>query len=146
MQKETPSSGREPTRFNGGLRSQGNGPNNRCQDVMREWCVCVCVCVRVCACVCAVCLASETHHLVGGVVGLELLVGGVLDVDGVVPDERGDGGVVAHHRLGALLAVELQERLHARRTRRTARTSDSVPTPHIGHLSAVPTTSVFILP
>ena len=58
-------------------------------------------------------MASETHHLVGGVVGLELLVGGVLDVDRVVPDERGDGGVVAHHRLGALLAVELQERLHA---------------------------------
>ena len=141
MQKETPSSGREPTRFNGGLRSQGNGPNNRCQDVMREWCVCVCVCV--CACVRAVRLASETHHLVGGVVGLELLVGGVLDVDGVVPDERGDGGVVAHHRLGALLAVELQERLRARTTRRT---SDSVPTPYIGHLSAVPTTSVFILP
>ena len=56
----------------------------------------------------------ESYHLVRRVVGLQLLVGGVLDVDRVVPDQGGDGGVVAHHGLGALLAVQLQERLHAR--------------------------------
>ena len=52
---------------------------------------------------------SAPYHLVGGVVGLQLLVGGVLDVHRVVADQRGDGGVVAHHGLGRLLAVQLQE-------------------------------------
>ena len=77
-------------------------------DVRRHACVRVSVWCRFCACV------RESYHLVRRVVGLQLLVGGVLDVDRVVPDQGGDGGVVAHHGLGALLAVQLQERLHAR--------------------------------
>lgn len=36
-------------------------------------------------------------------------MGGVLHVNGVVPDDRGDGGVVAHHRLSTLLTTKLQE-------------------------------------
>lgn len=40
-------------------------------------------------------------------------MGGVLHVDGVVPDDWGDCRVVAHHGLGTFLTVQLQERLQA---------------------------------
>lgn len=58
--------------------------------------------------------ACVSYHLVGGVVRLELLMGRVLHVDWVVSDDRGDRGVVAHHRLCTLFAVQLQECLQGR--------------------------------
>lgn len=52
-----------------------------------------------------------THHLVGGVVRLELLVVGVLHEDGVVADDRRHRGVVADHGLSRILGVHLYEGL-----------------------------------
>lgn len=49
--------------------------------------------------------------MVGGVVGLELLVGRVLHVDWVVSDDWGHRGVVAHHCLCTLLAAQFQKGL-----------------------------------
>lgn len=40
---------------------------------------------------------QSPYHLVGGVVCLELFVGRVLHVNGVVSDDGGGRGVVAHH-------------------------------------------------
>lgn len=56
-------------------------------------------------------LRSNSYHLVGRVVRLELLMIRVLHVDGVVSDDRGDRRVVAHHRLCALFTVKLQKGL-----------------------------------
>lgn len=50
-----------------------------------------------------------SYHLVGRVVSLELLVSGVLHVNGVVSDVGRDGRVVIHHCLSTLLTVEFQE-------------------------------------
>lgn len=50
-----------------------------------------------------------SYHLVGRVVGLELLVSGVLHVNGVVSDVGRDRRVVIHHSLSTLLTVEFQE-------------------------------------
>lgn len=60
------------------------------------------------------CVSASPYHLVGGVVCLELLMGWVLHVNGMVSDDRGDRGVVADHRLCTLLAVQFQERLQGR--------------------------------
>ena len=58
---------------------------NRTTDVSNHACVRVFGVVYERACV------RPSYHLVGGVVGLELLVGGVLHIDGVVSDQRGHG-------------------------------------------------------
>ena len=55
---------------------------------------------------------ADRYHLVGGVVSLELLVVGELDVDRVVSEDGGDGGVVGHHGLSRLLRAHLDEGLH----------------------------------
>lgn len=47
------------------------------------------------------------YLLVGGVVGLQLLVVGELDVDWVVPDDGHHCGVVTHHVLSCFLRVHL---------------------------------------
>lgn len=54
---------------------------------------------------------NVTHHLVGGVVSLELLVVGVLQEDGVVADDGRHRGVIADHGLGRVLSVHLYEGL-----------------------------------
>lgn len=53
----------------------------------------------------------KMYHLVGRVVGLQLLVVGVLHEDGMVPYDGCDGGVIVHHRLSRLLSVHLQKSL-----------------------------------
>lgn len=57
------------------------------------------------------------YLLVGRVIGLELLVVGELNVDGLVSDDRHHRGIIAHHVAGCILAVHLQEGLDTR-TRR----------------------------
>lgn len=54
---------------------------------------------------------SEVYLLVGGVVGLELLVVGELDVDRLLPDDGHHCGVITHHVLSRFLRVHLQEGL-----------------------------------
>lgn len=51
------------------------------------------------------------YLLVGRVVGLELLVVGELNVDGLVSDDGHHRGIIAHHVAGGVLAVHLQEGL-----------------------------------
>lgn len=51
------------------------------------------------------------YLLVGGVVGLELLVVGELDVDRLLPDDGHHCGVITHHVLSCFLRVHLQEGL-----------------------------------
>lgn len=58
-------------------------------------------------------LVIVTYHLVGRVVGLQLLVVGVLHEDGMVADDGCDGGVIVHHRLSRLLSVHLQKCLRS---------------------------------
>lgn len=50
---------------------------------------------------------GEEYLLIGGVVGLELLVVGELDVDWMVPDDGHHCGVIAHHVLSSFLRVHL---------------------------------------
>ena len=54
---------------------------------------------------------NVTHHLVGGVVSLELLVVGVLQEDGMVADDGRHRGIIADHGLGRVLRVHLYEGL-----------------------------------
>lgn len=58
-------------------------------------------------------LVTVMYHLVGRVVSLQLLVVGVLDEDGLTPDDWRDGGVVVHHGLCRLLRVHLQKSLRS---------------------------------
>ncbi len=46
---------------------------------------------------------GEVYLLIGGVVGLELLVVGELNVDRMVPDDGHDCGIITHHVLSCFL-------------------------------------------
>lgn len=46
---------------------------------------------------------AAASHLIGQIVGLELTVGGVLDVDWLVPDGGRGRRVVVHHGNGSFL-------------------------------------------
>lgn len=50
---------------------------------------------------------SDSYLLVRGVVSLQLLVVGELDVDVMVPDEGHHCGVITHHVLSRFLRVHL---------------------------------------
>lgn len=68
------------------------------------------------------------YHLVGRVVGLQLLVVGVLHEDGMVSYDGCDGGVIVHHRLSRLLSVHLQKSLGSKNTHTPVMTELSVQT------------------
>lgn len=78
---------------------------------------------------------GSPYLLVGRVVGLELLVVGELDVDGLVSDDGHHRGIVAHHVAGGVLAVHLQEGLDTGTSRGQRTHRDRAVTRPRGHVT-----------